>query len=146
MGSASQQFFYRLNGRNLGPISADDLRRLAAVGQITPETQIARSQDGPWRQAYEVKGLEFPAESPPPPGKPTAAAATAGDASIEQMLQTLIKINAEQLQSQKKSEGRVRSIRWDVFVIACAAVLWTVLFCGGVLLTLLGIGGVASGL
>ena len=52
------QFFYRNDGKKVGPISASDIRQLAATGTITPDTPI-RKGNSPWIAAKNVGGLSF---------------------------------------------------------------------------------------
>lgn len=51
------EWYVRRNGRISGPITEDEIRELAASGQISNETQVRADVDGPWVQASAVEGL-----------------------------------------------------------------------------------------
>ncbi len=52
-----QWHYQRPAGKQVGPVSADELRKLADVGTITPETLVRRDNDTQWIPARRVKGL-----------------------------------------------------------------------------------------
>ena len=58
------QFYYRSEGKKLGPISASDIRQLAASGAISPDTPI-RKGNSPWIAAKNIGGLSFAAKPNP---------------------------------------------------------------------------------
>ncbi len=52
------QWYYQWPaGRQEGPVSADELRKLADVGTVTPDTPVRRRDDVEWTPARQVKGL-----------------------------------------------------------------------------------------
>ena len=55
---------YRALGQDLGPVSASEIRRLAAAGRIGPDTQIKKVGTSDWILACRVKGLF--GSTPPP--------------------------------------------------------------------------------
>ena len=59
------EWYLRRNGRISGPITEDEIRDLAASGQISNETQVRADVDGPWVQASAVEGLLDEASSIP---------------------------------------------------------------------------------
>ena len=64
----SAQWYYKMLGDEIGPISTPQFRTLALDGQIAPDTYIRKGASGKWLTADRVKGLFDPA----PPAKPTA--------------------------------------------------------------------------
>ncbi len=52
-------WFCKVGGRELGPISSQYLKRLAAQGDLQPQDFLRRGSQGPWVQAAKVRGL-FP--------------------------------------------------------------------------------------
>lgn len=69
---SSDAWYYGRLGARQGPISGDELRRLAGTGQITPDTLVWRDGWTDWRHASTVEGL-FP-KPPPMPGSHAAHA------------------------------------------------------------------------
>lgn len=80
---SSDAWYYGRLGAQQGPISGDELRRLAGSGQITPNTLVWRDGWADWRPASTVEGL-FP-KPPPLPGGP--AAPTQGTAEPAHLIQ-----------------------------------------------------------
>ena len=79
-------WYYRDSGREVGPITAQDLRKKALGGQISPETHVRKGKDGTWTLARNVKGLFDEASSsskavPPGTAKSKDAAATSTGAA-----------------------------------------------------------------
>jgi hypothetical protein len=82
---SSEQFICRLDsGKEIGPVDANGLKRLAAEGMLHPDSMVQRvGGSGSWRRAGGIKGLVFAspavkvnkAASPPPvlPVVPTAS-------------------------------------------------------------------------
>jgi len=56
------EWFCEIAGREIGPLLSQQLRAMAAQGQILPGDRIRRGTTGPWSPASHVKGL-FPATS-----------------------------------------------------------------------------------
>src|SRR3954469_5492848 len=72
---ASQQWFYVLNGKEKGPVSAGELRRLAVGGTIGADDQVWTEGMKAWLPAHKVKGRFPPAAAP-------ASAAPAGKSKV----------------------------------------------------------------
>jgi len=72
----SQQWFYKVDGKEVGPVAPGDLRRLANWGQIKAETPVRRSSDTKWATAIKVRGLfddEASAAAPADPKEASSA-------------------------------------------------------------------------
>ena len=71
----SQQWYYSKNGQRQGPVAAEQLKTLAATGQLQATDLIWKEGMGQWTEAKKVKGL-FPvqgtANSQLPPPIPSA--------------------------------------------------------------------------
>lgn len=68
---ATQDWHYFVDNVQHGPVTAEDLRQLAAAGTISKDTELWKSDWPARRLASELKGL-FPAAavgSPPPPSR-----------------------------------------------------------------------------
>lgn len=71
------EWFYRLNGQETGPVSANDLKVLFRAGTINAETQLRRKDQSGWRPLrHFVKGAP---SSPPPNPAAEFSAATTGE-------------------------------------------------------------------
>lgn len=67
------EWFYRLDGHETGPVSANDLKALFKVRTITAETQVRRNDMREWQPLGQfLKGA-----STPPPKTPVAASSEA---------------------------------------------------------------------
>lgn len=55
--SSSESWYYYINNQKLGPVSGQDIKRLASTGEITPQTII--EHNGKQDRAENVKGLTF---------------------------------------------------------------------------------------
>ena len=64
----SEGWFCKVGDKKVGPLSADQLKTIAAQGQLRPEHMVRRGSEGPWVPAGRVKGL-FPQK---PAAKPVA--------------------------------------------------------------------------
>jgi hypothetical protein len=70
-------WFVKQGGKTRGPLEASQLKDLAANGSVTPDTEVAQSEAGPWVAAIKVRGLfvapapvtTVPVASAPPPDK-----------------------------------------------------------------------------
>ena len=68
----ADQFYYTRNGQQLGPVSAEQLKQLAASRQLAPTDMLWKEGMKDWVAARAVRGL-FPAETAPkPPPLPDA--------------------------------------------------------------------------
>jgi hypothetical protein len=81
----STQWFYKVMGEELGPVSSSDLAKQAQSGVITPDTFVRRADDENWHVAQSVSGLFDKRAKPvaaksenasPPDTKPTDPAKT----------------------------------------------------------------------
>lgn len=54
-----KQYFVKIADETLGPLSSNDVKRMAKIGQIQPDSLIGKG-DGHWSIAQTVSGLEFP--------------------------------------------------------------------------------------
>jgi len=52
-----QWYYQGPAGEQLGPVSADELRKLAGAGHVVPDTLVRRGDDVEWASARRVKGL-----------------------------------------------------------------------------------------
>jgi hypothetical protein len=59
-------WYYASNNQRLGPVAIEQLRHLAAVGQLAPQDLVWTEGMADWQAASTVPGL-FVASSPPPP-------------------------------------------------------------------------------
>jgi len=57
------EWYYRIGGRDVGPIPPSTLKQLAADGVVYSETPVRRGQDASWTTAKHVRGL-FPEATP----------------------------------------------------------------------------------
>ena len=62
--------WYYLLDREYGPVSAAELKRLAEVGTIRPDTKVKNGSAGTWGPALQVKGLFAKRPSSAQPPKP----------------------------------------------------------------------------
>jgi len=80
----SEGWFCKIGDKKIGPLSVQQLKTIAARGQLRVEHLVRRGDAGPWVAAGRVKGL-FPEQSSGPEGHPAAAkptqAKTAGRAT-----------------------------------------------------------------
>ncbi len=53
----ASEWFYRIMGEQLGPVSSSELKRLARSGTIDPDTHLRNGNEGEWVLAGRVKGL-----------------------------------------------------------------------------------------
>ncbi len=70
----ASQWFYQAMGKQVGPISSDELRSLAHAGVISRDTPVKNAPDGAWVPAERVRGL-FPVSNATPPPLPVVASA-----------------------------------------------------------------------
>ena len=71
----ASQWFYKVMGEQLGPISGADLQSLAQHRVVLPDTPVAKNPDGPWVPAERVRGLLAESSKMRPPA-PIAKAGT----------------------------------------------------------------------
>ena len=108
----ASEWFYKVLGDEVGPVSAAELRNLAQHGTIDCNTLVKRSSDGEWVLAERLQGLfsvsDAPSSSkmviqaaglpsePTPPKDPTVAhlakehATVAHLAKIEKLLERMV--------------------------------------------------------
>jgi hypothetical protein len=70
----ASQWFYKVLGEHLGPVSGAELRNLAQRGVVAPDTLVTNTPNGDWVAAGRVRGL-FPVPSAAPPVAPVVASA-----------------------------------------------------------------------
>jgi hypothetical protein len=63
----SDDWFCKIEGKKIGPLTAQQLRTIVAKGKLHPEHLVRRGDEGPWVPAGRVKGL-FPEKPPAGPG------------------------------------------------------------------------------
>jgi hypothetical protein len=68
----SEGWFCKIGDKKIGPLSVQQLKTIAARGQLRAEHLVRRGDAGPWVPAGRVKGL-FPEKSSGPEGHPAAA-------------------------------------------------------------------------
>ena len=69
------------DGKEYGPVTQPQLQSWINEGRLLPDTQVSRSDDGPWRQANQFAELAWPSAAPvtaartssPPPSAPAPA-------------------------------------------------------------------------
>jgi hypothetical protein len=73
----AEEWHYSRDGQQLGPVSGDELRRMASAGELQPTDQIWKEGMPKWATASKLKGLAFPAGAkkstagPPPLEQPS---------------------------------------------------------------------------
>lgn len=70
------ELFAEMGGKVYGPLTADQIRKLAQSGRLKPDDRIRKGPEGEWKRAGKVPGL-FDAE-------PASAGTSLGPANIEQ--------------------------------------------------------------
>lgn len=58
------EWYLKVAGKELGPLTAQQLKRMAGKGQLSPDDPVRQGSDGPWVSAARVKGLLPGAGSP----------------------------------------------------------------------------------
>jgi S1-C subfamily serine protease len=79
------EWYYALNKQKVGPLSFEQMRQLAARGQLRTEDMVWRQGTQKWLSAGNVDGL-FPAESTPPSGGAPSASAKEAMTSLRHYL------------------------------------------------------------
>ena len=64
------EWYCEIAGREIGPLSAHQLKRMAADGQILAADRVRRGATGDWVAASDVHGLFYPQQEPPPDAAP----------------------------------------------------------------------------
>jgi hypothetical protein len=67
------EWYCEIAGREIGPLLSQQLRAMAAKGQILPDDRVRRGAHGPWLPAQNVRGL-FPQASVAANPKPAVSA------------------------------------------------------------------------
>lgn len=80
----AQQWYCRISGKQYGPLSGQQLKKLATTGKLKPEDGVRRESDEKWAPAGKVKGLfsEKPAAQATAE-KPQAKSAAASTSSAK---------------------------------------------------------------
>jgi cyclophilin family peptidyl-prolyl cis-trans isomerase len=76
----AQEWYYRENGQQHGPVTGAELKQLAAAGQLKPDDKVKREGKADWLLASQVKGL-FPNMHDKVQQKADAVGKTAGTVS-----------------------------------------------------------------
>ena len=78
------QWYYAVDGNRQGPVSAEQLKRLAASGQLKPTDIVWKEGLTEWTKASSVKGLfvEPPKVGSTPPPIPEGANNTGVNATL----------------------------------------------------------------
>jgi hypothetical protein len=74
MSDSASQWYYSVGGKLAGPVSATELKRRAAAGEIAGTDQVWKDGMAEWMPAGRVKGLLFPPRPGGPPPLPRAEA------------------------------------------------------------------------
>jgi RsiW-degrading membrane proteinase PrsW (M82 family) len=53
------KWFYRIRGREFGPLPSERIRQLAASGRLKPADYVRKGSAAPWKRACQVRGLSF---------------------------------------------------------------------------------------
>ncbi len=64
------QWYYSKNNKQQGPVSAEQLKQLAASGQLQPSDLVWKEGMGQWVEASRIKGLFVAPAAPPLPTSP----------------------------------------------------------------------------
>ncbi len=64
-GNRMDEWFYRIMGEEIGPVTSAELRKRVRAGQLLPETEVRKSGTDRWVCASQLKGL-FVTKKPPP--------------------------------------------------------------------------------
>ena len=65
----ADQWYYSGNGQRRGPVSEEELKQLAASGQLKPTDKVWRKGMASWATASTIEGL-IPEQNEPPPLEP----------------------------------------------------------------------------
>lgn len=70
----AQQWFRRVDGKTVGPITSQQLKEMASRGEIQPDEQLLNDANQSWVPAAKIQGLSFkaPGKSVPPVVSPSA--------------------------------------------------------------------------
>ena len=52
-------WYYKINGEEHGPVTSDDLRKMAVAGTLNPNDLVRKEEMNEWVPANRLKGLEF---------------------------------------------------------------------------------------
>jgi S1-C subfamily serine protease len=67
------EYFCKVNGQSIGPVSAKHLRYLALYGKLSPDDLVRKEGSGEWLKAGSIATLfpaDRPSETPPSPAAP----------------------------------------------------------------------------
>ena len=71
----ADQWYYSGNGQRRGPVSDEELKQVAASGQLKPTDKVWKKGMAGWQAASEIEGLIPVANEPPPvPHEPAESA------------------------------------------------------------------------
>lgn len=104
-----QEWYYALNGKQEGPVSGTELKRLAGSGELRATDLVWTEGMKEWSAASSVKGL-FPVAAPPrPPGPPPFRQPAARARSAEEPLEALPVDDESDLEEAAEEPRRNRS-------------------------------------
>ena len=80
------EWYCRLMGSELGPLTKDELLEMARSFRLTPEDLVRKGANGRWMPGYSIHGLFGPdAQSPAPaPKEPTESEPEPAEEPVEQ--------------------------------------------------------------
>lgn len=141
---AALWFVCKPRGQQWGPIPATELRRLAEVGVVRPETLVRQADSGRWVRAEQVLGLfqrtapppSSPVGSPPVPPPllsvvPESGAPSSGVGGGSTIRQGL---GAATVNEAPEESERIWPVTWAAIFVGSGTVLlllWAVVFRGG---------------
>ena len=95
------KWLYQQEGQEIGPVSAEDLQRLASTGVIADETLVKKIGMDSWVQASKVSGLLKPAKPKPKPPESSIPAAPT-EPSVGELAKAIGSVAAERVQGAAK--------------------------------------------
>lgn len=115
----TQRFVYRSQGKQHGPVTADDLRQLAASGTIQRTDLVAKEGTDKWVAAMAVAGL-FPTPSAPAAPPSPAPSAPSTIELLNKDVENISKLAAKVI--PVKRDRDLTLSRFAVFVMASLAI------------------------
>ena len=77
------KWYYARENKQMGPVSAAELKRLATTGELNPDDRVWRQGMGTWDAARNVPGLfDIIVDPPPPPPPPSISGQLTGVAML----------------------------------------------------------------
>lgn len=107
---AQQNWFYKTDGNQHGPVSGRELKRLASIGEIKADDLVRRESMEKWVRAKSVKGLIKPKDVDGPPPLPKKNREPEPEATGEEVSRSLVeklKSSASEVAEATKTAGVV---------------------------------------